>query len=405
MTSALTEPLEGTVAEPAALDRPVPRQGPAVPAEAGRRRAPLSELSRRRDALAYVTPNWFASVMGTGIVAIAAITLPVQVPGQRVFARLVWVLAATMLVVLVGVTAAHWIRHRDVARSHLSHPAMSHFYGAFPMALLTVGTGSLLVGKDLLGTALATDVDWVLFTAGTITGLLTAIVVPYAAFTRHDYTPESAFGGWLMPIVPPMVSATAGALLVPTLQPGQLRETLLLACYAMFGLSLLTSVIVITLIWNRLVQHSTGDAAAVPTLWIVLGPLGQSISAAGLLGVAAQQGEPHVYAAGLQAFGLLYGVVIWGFAALWFILAAAITVRTIRRKMPFSLTWWSFTFPVGTCVTGTTGLFAHTGLDVFRFGAAGLYVFLLLACAFVFVRTCHGAYTGHLLRAPALTAA
>lgn len=400
MNTTLTEPQEGTVAEPVALDRPVSRRHRSE-SEAAVRRGPLRELQRRRDAVAWVTPNWFASVMGTGIVAIAATSLPVQVPGQRVFARVVWVLATTMLVVLLGLTAAHWVRHRDAARSHLGHPAMSHFYGAFPMALLTVGTGSLLIGKDLLGAALATDVDWVLFTAGTVTGLLTAIVVPYAAFTRHDYTPESAFGGWLMPIVPPMVSATAGALLVGTMQPGQLRETLLLVCYAMFGLSLLTSVIVITLIWNRLVQHKVGDAAAVPTLWIVLGPLGQSITAAGLLGVAAQRGEPHVYAAGLQAFGLLYGVVIWGFAALWFILAAAITVRTIRRKLPFSLTWWSFTFPVGTCVTGTTGLFVHTGLDVFRVGAAGLYVFLLLGWATVFVRTCHGAWTGHLLRGPA----
>jgi tellurite resistance protein TehA-like permease len=34
-------------------------------------------------------PNWFASVMGTGIVATAGVTLPVHVPGLRGFSHIV----------------------------------------------------------------------------------------------------------------------------------------------------------------------------------------------------------------------------------------------------------------------------------------------------------------------------
>jgi hypothetical protein len=55
--------------------------------------------------------------------------------------------------------------------------------------------------------------------------------------TRHDTGHGDAFGGWLMPVVPPMVSAANGALLIPHVAPsafgGQGRLTLLLACYAM----------------------------------------------------------------------------------------------------------------------------------------------------------------------------
>ncbi|PRC49893.1 C4-dicarboxylate ABC transporter, partial [Mycobacterium sp. ITM-2017-0098] len=36
--------------------------------------------------LGYLGPNWFASVMGTGIVATAGASLPVHVPGLRGFA-------------------------------------------------------------------------------------------------------------------------------------------------------------------------------------------------------------------------------------------------------------------------------------------------------------------------------
>jgi hypothetical protein len=36
------------------------------------------------------------------------------------------------------------------------------------------------------------------------------------------------------------------------------------------------------------------------------------------------------------------------------------------HQLPFGLIWWSCTFPVGTCVTGTSGLDLHTGADAFR---------------------------------------
>ena len=45
-------------------------------------------------------------------------------------------------------TAVHWLRCPEYARRHHHDPAMAPFYGAPPMALLTVGAGALLVGRD-----------------------------------------------------------------------------------------------------------------------------------------------------------------------------------------------------------------------------------------------------------------
>lgn len=130
---------------------------------------------------------------------------------------------------------------------------------------------------------------------------------------------------------------------------------MMLACYGMFGLSLVASLIIITLIWSRLARHKIGAVAMVPTLWIVLGPLGQSITAVNLLGGNAHLVVDPSWAHALELFGVIYGVPVLGFALLWGALAVAITVRTARQGLPFALTWWSFTFPVGTCVTGVTG--------------------------------------------------
>jgi tellurite resistance protein TehA-like permease len=87
------------------------------------------EKHRLGDVLRGVAPNWFAAVMGTGIVAIAAATLPLRVPGLRAFALAVWVLAAALLVVFTGALAAQWLRHRERALAHAANPVMAQFWG------------------------------------------------------------------------------------------------------------------------------------------------------------------------------------------------------------------------------------------------------------------------------------
>ena len=273
---------------------------------------------------------------------------------------------------------------------------MAQFWGAPPMALMTVGAGTLILGRGLLGPGTAVGIGWVLWLAGTGLGLVTACWIPFLMMTRHDIGPDAAFGGWLMPVVPPMVSAATGALLIPHLGSAQGRLTLLLACYAMFGISLFASVIIISQIWSRLVVHKPGPAVLVPTMWIVLGPLGQSVTAAGNLGTAATHVLPAPYAAGAAVFSLLYGVPAWGFAVMWLVLAAAVTARTARASLPFALTWWSFTFPVGTVVTGTISLAARSHADALRGAAVVLFALLLAAWLVVAVRTAGGMATGRL---------
>ena len=328
--------------------------------------------------------------------------LPVHAPALESFALAVWVLAATLLIALTLATAVHWLRHPEIARGHHRDPAMAPFYGAPPMAMLTVGAGALLVGRHLIGLPAAVTLDEILWTLGTITGLASTIVIPYLMFTDLKLEREHTLGTWLMPIVPPMVSAATGAALIAHLPAGQDRLAMLLCCYAMFGISLFASLATITLLWGRLVYDGVGPARTVPTLWIVLGPLGQSITAVNLLAHAAPSVIPEPYAGAMQAIALLYGMPVWGFAIVWLFLAATITLRTAARHLPFSLTWWSFTFPVGTLVTGTSELALHTRANFLVWTSVALYALLAGAWLTAATGTAHGSLRGRLfLPAPA----
>jgi C4-dicarboxylate transporter/malic acid transport protein len=345
-------------------------------------------------------PNWFASVMGTGIIAVAAHTLPFQFPGLFAIATVAWVLACALLAVLLVVIPLHWLRRPDTFRALTEDAVAIQFFGAPPMALMTVGSATLLVGSHYLGPQLALQIDAVLWVLGTVLGLVTAVAVPYRLFTQIKVGPDGAFGGWLMPVVPPMVSAAGGALLITHMADNGLREPLLVLCYAFFGMSLMVSFFVITLIWSRLAHFGSSGSARVPTLWIVLGPVGQSVTAAGALGMAASLAIAEPYATGMKAFSVLFGVPMWGFIWLWLPLAFLLTLRARRKNMGFALTWWSFTFPVGTCVTGTCWLARHTGLPIFQWCAMLLFGLLLLAWLAVLVNTAKGSWQGKLLTPP-----
>ncbi|MHA5047496.1 TDT family transporter [Streptomyces sp. SD15] len=362
---------------------------------------PTAETRRpRAAAVRHLGPNWYSSVMGTAIVATAGAGLPGDVPGLRTVCTALWALSLALLVALLGARTLHWTHHRDQARAHLLDPAMAPFYGCLAMALLAVGGATLVVGRDWIGTHPAVVLDAVLFTAGTAVGLVAAVAVPYLMVVRHRIEPDQATPVWLLPVVAPMVSAALGPLLVPHLPPGQPRETLLLACVAMFGLSLLATFVMLPLIFARLITAGPLPLVLTPTLFLVLGPLGQSTTAVGKFADFAPGVLPDPYDQGFGVFAVLYGVPVMGFALLWLGLAAALVVRARRRGMGFAMTWWSFTFPVGTCVTGAEGLARHTGLVAFDRLAVLLYALLVGAWSVAAVRTAHGVVSGELLAAP-----
>lgn len=351
---------------------------PAAESGAG----PLAPAPARLRALG---PNWYAAVMGTAIIGNAGAALPVHVPRAPLVA--VWLLSAVLLAVLLIARTGHWTRHPDQARAHLLDPAVAPFYGCLSMALLAVGGGALAL-RVPGGVAL----DAVLWTAGTLVGLVAAVAVPFLMVTRHRIEPGTATPVWLLPIVAPMVSAALGPPLAAHLPEGQARSAMLLGCFALFGASLLMTLLILPVVFARLVHHGPLPLMLTPTLFLVLGPLGQSTTALGNLSDAA----PGTF----SALAVLYGIPVIGFALLWLAFSLSMVVRATRQGMGFGMTWWAFTFPVGTCVTGTASLARHTGLDALTWLSVALYAGLVLAWAAAAVRTAGGLFSGALLGAP-----
>lgn len=352
-------------------------------------------------------PGRYTAVMGTAMVAGAGASLGAGPPGLTVLAEGFWLLSLLALTALAGTGAVRLLRGRAAGRrpAQAAGPASLVLHGCPPMAVLSVGYATLVTGAPLLGPRAAVALDLVLWPAGALYASVVAAAVPYLLITGRPAAVPRPGPTWLLPVVAPLVAASTGPALLPHL-PAAARPTLVYGCGGLLGAGLLGVLLVLPVVLAGLL-HGGLEPAAAPTLFLVLGPLGQSATAAGALAdaVAAAgpaRAEPGRALSGLSGLSVLYGVLVLGFALLWLCVAAAANLWWARRSgLPFGTAWWAFTFPVGTLVTGASGLARHTGAPAFTVLAGAMYVLLLGGWAAVGPRTAAGLVAGVLRRAGA----
>ncbi|MCJ8503455.1 TDT family transporter [Kocuria flava] len=321
------------------------------------RRASTGRSDGRRWSLRpsdHVGPNWFTAVMGTGILATAVENFTGAVPWLHVVAVVALVVAWIVFTAVGTGFLAHALRDPARFRATLGDIAIAPFYGAVAMGVLSVGAATFAVaGRHLPAAAAATA--WVLWALGTVLGVATALLHPVRVIAVHPAERRSPTPVWALPVVPPMVAATGGAVLSTTVPPGGASFTVLLVCGALFGLALYLGIIVFVLAYGHLMRGNSLPLQGSAAIWIPVGVAGQSTAAANqLLAHAGDVVSPPAHGA-LHAIVVAYSAVTLILGAAAVAIALRVTVSALRRGMTFSLGWWSFTFPVGTL---SLGLFA-----------------------------------------------
>lgn len=328
---------------------PLPVGSPArVPdAPAGARRRPWS-------AVEHVGPTWFPAVMGTGILATCTQGLAGAVPALHVPALLLLALAWLVLAAVGGTFLLHAHRRPDRFRAGIADLAVAPFYGAVSMGLLAVGSATLAVAGPHLP-ATATAAAWVLWTGGTLLGVVTAVGHPVRLLAAGPGERGAPTPVWALPVVPPMVSACGGAVLADTLPPAA-ASAVLLVCGGLFVLALSLGAAVFVLVYGRLARGHALPLQGSPAIWIPLGLAGQSTAAANFLLAGAGGLVPPGALAALHELAVGYSVLALSLGAVAAGVALRVTAGALRRGMTFSLGWWSFTFPVGTMSLGLLAL-------------------------------------------------
>ncbi|MEE7559665.1 C4-dicarboxylate ABC transporter, partial [Xanthomonas sp. Kuri4-2] len=162
---------------------------------------PLAALAGPRDAVRQFTPNWFAAVMGTGVLALALGQWPGSAPKLALLGEWLCLANSAVFVAFCAMYAARWLLFFDEARRIFGHATMSMFLGTLPMALATLINGLLRFGLPRWGAAAVLPLAEALWWLDVAMALACGVAIPWLMFTRQRHRLEQMTAVWLLPIV------------------------------------------------------------------------------------------------------------------------------------------------------------------------------------------------------------
>lgn len=367
---------------------------------------PFKQLDHMQDLIRHFTPNWFTVTMGTGVVALILAEF-------GIFSSLFWQLGAglwlfnTVLFIFFCVLyGLRWVLFPQEAKQIFSHPTMSLFLGALPMALATIINGCLKFGVEF-NADIFIQVAQALWYVDVLLAVGIAWAVPICMYSVQKHALKDMSALWLLPIVACEVAACSGGLLLQHIVMGQQAVGILFGSYMLLGMSILPAFAILTILMLRLALHQLMPKELAISCWLALGPIGTGALALLVLGVEAPQVLATLALQDLGVFfhqaGILGSLILLGFGLWWWGIAVLNTLK-YAKNLPFNLSWWGLTFPFGVFTLAVFNLAHQTHFAGLSHIALGFSSILIMLWMLVMSKTIQGFYQGNLLFSPCLKA-
>ena len=284
--------------------------------------------------IATLFPGYFALVMATGIIAVAA-----DQQNLDLLAEVLYVITAVAYVVLAVLLATRMVRFW----SNFAADVTNHAKGfAF---LTTVAATNVLASASIVIHGWW-NLAWALWWASLVLWAALVYTTLIAVVTDRDKPglQGGINGSWfLLTVSTQSIAVVAGLFLTRTDS-----DALAFTAIAAFALGVVLYLIVMTMVFLRWTFHPLDPTEADPPAWIAAGAVAITVLAGSNILLAADQATDRV--ARLAPF--LEGLVVtaWATATFWFPLMIAIGIwRHLVRRVPlrYHPSYWAMVFPLG----------------------------------------------------------
>jgi tellurite resistance protein len=302
---------------------------------------PLSDMNKQ-PRLPYFPISFFSMIMGLSGFTLAmmqAEELHVIPYAPVEFSA---ALTIALFLVLAGTYMAKLVRHPDAVRAELNHPAVLSFFPTIPISLILIG--SFLA----TWTPAVALLSWQIGAAGQL--LLTLLIL--TRWIHHEHIEIHHISpAWFIPVV--------GNILVPL---AGVENASMELNWFFFSIGLLFWIVLFTIIFYRMVFHHPMAENLMPTTFIMIAP-----PAVGFISYLNLVPDLDNFAR------VLY------YSALFMTLLLLVQMPRFLR-IPFSLTWWAYSFPLAAVTVATLLMYDETGKPYFRIIS---YLLLVLVTALI----------------------
>ena len=286
-------------------------------------------------AIANLFPGYFALVMATGIVSIAAFLLGMETISRVLLIVNIFSYAVLCLLLLIRVVRFFSRVRADIA-DHVRGPGF-----------FTVSAGTCVLGSQLVIVQQSFDAAAVLWFVGLVVWAITMYTFFAAVTTRENKPPleKGLSGSWLIAAVATQSVSVLGTLLASHF--GEHREVLLFFTLCMFFVGCMLYLLLITLIFYRFTFVDLTSERLTPPYWINMGAVAITTLAGARLMLAA--GETRILA-DILPFLKGFTLFFWSAGSWWipllFILGAWRHIY-MRYPLRYDPQYWGLVFPLG----------------------------------------------------------
>ncbi len=312
------------------------------------------------------SPVYFALVMSTGIISLAAHALQLRWVAEGLF-----YLNLGLYPLFVGLLLLRLVLFpRELWQALTAHETGAAFLALVPATTLLGSQLVQLRGQQQLGSLLWVGAAgcWLLLVYAFLWGVSTAANKPTLA--------RGFNGRWLLLVVATEALAVLGAQLLPASSlPADV------SVFVVLGLFLLGSwlyVVLSTLLFYRLVFGQLVGEDVGAAYWVSIGAGAITVLAGASL-VGAMQHTPAL--ADLRPFVKAYSVLFWGVSTWWLPLVLGLRLWnhwTTRPAFVYSPAYWTMVFPLGMYTAATGQLAKALPLPALHHVSAW-FIFLALA--------------------------
>jgi len=325
-------------------------------------------MANNKLIIRHFSPAWFAASMGTGGMANLFYLLSNSYQWLKTVAYALFAINAVMFIVFLIPWILRWFLHFEHLNKDIKHPMMSNFFVTMPVAAMILAMNVLAMGQGIFSLSFTMNFGLFFWFFGIVLSLGLSVYVSYNMMVSESIHPDITNFSWFITPVASIIIPLLGNSLVKYYvgTHPEFAAFINLMDLSFYGIGFILFIILSGILINRFFLHKMPPSMMLPTFWIILGPIGIGVVA--LMSVA----DINVMLGYISSAGTLkiLALILWGFGFWAFGLILLVSVKYLKNgKIPFSLSWWAFIFPL------------------VAYGLSGISVYQYTQIQFVFIYT------------------